>query len=196
MKTSLVLIVVAMFLVSFNVRYYIEPSTEGDEQDQTQRVFVGADKCKPCHLSPKKGAQYKKWKEEKHSQAFAALASDKAKEYGAKVGVTNPQEDGKCLKCHIDGYGVDAKFLGEKYNKADGVGCESCHGAGGDYWTKEVMADISAGKTDGATVGLVKPNEQTCKRCHNEESPTFTGFNFEEFSKKIAHPMPKDATGG
>jgi hypothetical protein len=86
---------------------------------------------------------------------------------------------------------VDAKFLGEKYKKEDGVSCESCHGAGGDYWTKQVMTDITAKKIDGATVGLVKPDEATCKKCHNEESPTFAGFNFEEMSKKIAHPMPK-----
>ncbi len=163
----------------------------GQEEGTKQRVFVGNDKCKPCHMSPKKGAQYKSWTESKHAKAYETLATDKAKEFGARVGVTNPQEDAKCLKCHIDGYGVDAQFLGEKYNKAQGVGCESCHGAGGDYWTKEVMADITAGKIDGATVGLVKPTEETCKRCHNEESPSFQAFNFEEMQKKITHPMPK-----
>lgn len=193
MKTTFVLTVVALFLISFTVKNHIEPSTETNVTtgDEPQRTFVGADKCKPCHMSEKKGAQYKSWKESKHAGAFATLATDKAKEFGAKVGVTNPQEDAKCLKCHMDAFGVDAKFLGEKYKKEDGVSCESCHGAGGDYWTKQVMADISAKKIDGATVGLVKPDEALCKKCHNEESPTFAGFNFEEMSKKIAHPMPK-----
>jgi hypothetical protein len=163
---------------------------------EKQRMFMGSDKCKPCHMSPKKGAQYKVWKETKHAKAFETLASDKAKEIGAKKGIKNPQEDGACLKCHIDAFGVDQKLLGEKYNKADGVGCESCHGAGGDYWAKEVMADIRSKKIDGATVGLVKPNEAACKKCHNEESPSFTGFNFEEMVKKIAHPMPKEEGKG
>lgn len=193
MKTTLVMTVVALFLISFTVKNHIEPSMEvsGVAGDEPQRTFVGADKCKPCHMSDKKGAQYKQWKESKHAGAFATLATDKAKELGAKVGVTNPQEDAKCVKCHIDGFGVDAKFLGEKYKKEDGVSCESCHGAGGDYWTKQVMTDISTKKIDGATVGLLKPDEALCKKCHNEESPTFAGFNFEEMSKKIAHPMPK-----
>lgn len=162
-----------------------------DQSAEKPHAFVGNDKCKPCHMSPKKGSQYKLWAESKHAKAFETLASDKAKELGAKVEVTNPQEDGKCLKCHIDGFGVDAALLGEKYNKTQGVGCESCHGAGGDYWTKEVMADVTAGKIDGKTVGLINPTEEVCKKCHNEESPTFAGFNFEEMSKKIAHPMPK-----
>lgn len=181
MKTSFILTLIALFVISMTAK----------AGDDPQRNFVGADKCKPCHSSDKKGAQYKVWKASKHAEAYATLATDKAKEFGAKVGVTNPQEDAKCLKCHVDGFGVDAKFLTEKYNKADGVSCESCHGAGGDYIKMQVMKDITAKTIEGATVGLVKPDEATCKKCHNEESPTFAGFNYDEMYKKIAHPMPK-----
>jgi hypothetical protein len=28
-------------------------------------------------------------------------------------------------------------------------------------------------------------------KCHNEESPTFAGFNFDESWAKIAHPVPE-----
>jgi len=196
LKTTLIIALMAVFSISFTATFHTTPSTEDQPQDK-QISFVGADKCKPCHMAAKKGAQYKSWKESKHAKAYETLAGDKAKEVGAKLGVANPQQDAKCLKCHQDAFGVDAKFLGEKFNKADGVGCESCHGAGGEYWTKEVMTDISTKKIDGATVGLVKPVEANCKKCHNEESPSFTGFNFEEMAKKIAHPRPKDAaTGG
>jgi len=185
-KTSLIVILMAAFLFSGN----------GQGQEK-QRMFMGADKCKPCHMSPKKGAQYKVWKDSKHSKAFETLASDKAKEIGTKKGIANPQADAQCLKCHVDGFGVDQKFLGEKYNKADGVGCESCHGPGGDYWTKEVMTDISLKKIEWGSVGLTKPDSTVCKKCHNEESPSYTGFNFDEMYKKIAHPMPEGTkTGG
>ncbi|MCB0834094.1 MAG: cytochrome C554, partial [Bacteroidetes bacterium] len=88
--------------------------------------------------------------------------------------------------------GLDAKFHGDKYKKEDGVGCESCHGAGGDYWTKEVMQAVTDGTTDGASVGLIKPDEKVCKTCHNEESPTAKEFNFAEMYPKIAHERPKD----
>lgn len=189
-KSTLILTFVAAFLISFSVRDYAVVE-EQDQGGDKQRTFVGSDKCKPCHMSPKKGAQYKSWAESRHAKAYETLASDKAKEIAGKKGIANAQEAGECVKCHIDGHGVDAAFLGEKYNKAQGVGCESCHGAGGDYWTKEVMTDITGGKVDRATVGLIKPDEAVCKKCHNEESPTFVAFNFEEMSKKIAHPMPK-----
>ena len=192
MKTFFIAIMMFVFLLASGTKQTMSQ----DKVAEKQRMFMGNDKCKPCHMSPKKGAQYKVWKESKHAKAFETLASDKAKEFGAKKGIKNPQEDAACLKCHIDAFGVDQKLLGEKYNKADGVGCESCHGAGGDYWTKEVMADIRSKKIDGATVGLSKPNEAFCKKCHNEESPSFTGFNFEEMVKKIAHPMPKEEGKG
>jgi hypothetical protein len=38
--------------------------------------------------------------------------------------------------------------------------------------------------------GLIIPDEALCRSCHNEESPTFKGFNYEEYLAKIAHPVP------
>ena len=48
------------------------------------------------------------------------------------------------------------------------------------------------GELDGATVGLVAPDEKLCTGCHNEESPTFEGFDYEKMLKKIAHPIPEE----
>jgi hypothetical protein len=145
-----------------------------------------------CHNNPKSGAQFKQWETTKHAKAFETLGTAEAKEIGAKMGIADPQKDDKCLKCHVTGHGVDAKLLDKNYAMTDGVSCESCHGAGADYWTKKVMEDISKGTVDGATVGLINPTEEMCKTCHNEESPTFSGFNYEEMSKKISHPMPAE----
>ena len=39
--------------------------------------------------------------------------------------------------------------------------------------------------------GLVIPNAATCTGCHNSDSPSFKGFDFAEYSAKIAHPNPK-----
>ena len=41
--------------------------------------------------------------------------------------------------------------------------------------------------------GMVVPNEKTCTTCHNEESPTFKGFDFATYNEKIAHPNPQAA---
>ena len=39
-------------------------------------AHAGADKCKTCHNSPAKGAQFTRWIESKHAKAHAALASE------------------------------------------------------------------------------------------------------------------------
>lgn len=182
MKILTIISVLACFCVAF-----IFSSSEGEEQ---AREFVGAGKCKTCHKSEKQGKQYPIWQESKHAKAYETLASDEAKAIAAEKGIDNPQAAGECLKCHIDAYGVDASLLGKKYAKEEGVSCESCHGAGGDYWKKATMTAITAGELDGATVGLIKPTEKTCKKCHNEESPSYKPFNYEEMYAKIAHPVP------
>ncbi len=70
------------------------------------------------------------------------------------------------------------------------VGCESCHGAGSAYKSSSTMKSIYANEIDGKTVGLHTINKETCIACHNEKSPTFKPFNFEERVKVIAHPIP------
>ncbi len=155
-------------------------------------TYVGTKKCKMCHNSKKKGAQYKVWEKSGHANAYKTLGTAKAKELGAKAGVSDPQNDPKCTKCHVTGYNADAASLGKKYKKEDGVGCESCHGAGSNYIKKKVMEAITLGKKDAASVGLAIPDEKVCKSCHNSESPSFKDFNYQERLKKISHPMPED----
>jgi hypothetical protein len=152
-------------------------------------AYVGADKCKMCHNAAPKGAQYTKWSETLHAKAYETLASDQAKKLAAAKGISDPQKSEACLKCHVTGYGAPAALLTDKYNAQQGVTCEACHGAGGDYWKMEVMKDQA--KAEAA--GLVMPNEATCKRCHNQESPSYKPFDFASFSAKIAHPNPQKA---
>ena len=155
-----------------------------------KHTYIGATKCRTCHKKPEVGEQFVLWEKSKHAQAYAALASDKAKEIAAAKGIDNAQEADECLKCHVTGHGAAAELLGTKYDKTEGVTCESCHGAGGDYYKKKTMVAIMSGEIEGASLGLTIPDEKNCVTCHNEESPTFEGFKFEEMVKKIAHPIP------
>jgi len=50
----------------------------------------------------------------------------------------------------------------------------------------KVMKDHYA----AVAAGLVVPTEETCTACHNDTSPTCKGFDFAEYSAKIAHPIP------
>ncbi len=158
---------------------------------QSKFKYVGANACKACHMLPKSGAAFKIWQDSQHSKAMATLASPAAKEIAQKKGIADPQKDASCLKCHDTAHGVAAAQLAPTFKAGEGVGCESCHGPGSDYKSMAVMKDIDAGKVKGETVGLMKPTEKDCVKCHNAESPTFKAFNFAEMSKKIAHPTPK-----
>ena len=161
-------------------------------EDEAQHGFIGSDGCKMCPKSEKKGDQYGKWLESRHAQAYVTLASEEAAAAAAAAGIEgSPQEADACLSCHVTGHGVAAELLGKKYKVEDGVGCESCHGAGADYKSKSVMQDRDA----SIAAGMIVPTEETCTGCHNENSPTFKGFDYEKMLAEIAHPYPAEAKG-
>jgi len=160
---------------------------------RTKHKFIGVNKCKMCHKKEKKGFQYEIWVESAHSKAYETLAAPEAKELGEKYGVIDPQKDSKCLRCHATGHDAPLSLKGFRYNISEGVGCESCHGAGGNYSKSKVMKAISNGTVDPQSVGLIIPNEDTCKECHNAEGHVTVKeeFNFKKMWAKIAHPIPK-----
>ena len=134
--------------------------------------YIGATKCKMCHNKPDKGEQYNKWSEGPHANAMKKLSAEEAK-------------DPKCLKCHSTVGHIDAKLVAG-IKAEEGVSCESCHGPGSMYKGASVMKNQKV----ALTKGLILPTEEVCKTCHNEESPTFKGFDYAEYSAKIAHPNP------
>jgi len=135
--------------------------------------YVGSAKCKMCHNSPTKGAQYKIWADSPHAKAMESLKGDEKK-------------DPKCLKCHSTAGHTDKK-LQLSLTVEEGVGCESCHGPGSAYKSNTIMKDRAKAIAKGMTV----PTEKTCRKCHNEESPNFKGFDFKKYFAEIAHPRPK-----
>jgi len=157
-----------------------------------QAVYQGVAKCKTCHKKVKQGEQYGIWQKTAHAKAFDTLAGEKAREYATAAGVDDPQADPACLKCHVTAFDVAPEFLGKKYKIEDGVGCESCHGPGQNYYKKKIMISIVKGDTTPESVGLIIPEEETCLTCHNDKSPAFKGFDFEDAMAKIAHPIPEE----
>jgi len=122
---------------------------------------------------------------------------------------TIPSESPECVGCHTTGYGLggfdikDAAFYAPAEDDKDGqkaaklmeklknVGCEACHGPGSKYKSKKTMEAIYTGTEKSETYGLVIPTEETCKQCHNEKSPMFKEFKFDEAYAKIAHNIPE-----
>ena len=149
--------------------------------------YMGAKSCKGCHNLPKTGKQFDKWLASEHAQAYQSLASEQSKTIAKEMKIEDPQKSEKCLACHVTGYGVADSLLGAKYSMEDGVTCEACHGAGEKYKSMSTMKD----KKLALTRGLIEPTEEGCVSCHNEKSPTFKAFKFEEKLKAIDHSYPK-----
>lgn len=155
-------LLVLVFLIFLGAGY-------ADAQDWE---YIGAAKCKMCHNKPATGGQYKQWLGTKHAKAMESLKGDE-------------KEDPSCLKCHSTAGHADPDLI-RTLSVEEGVSCETCHGPGSGYKAKSVMQS----REKSIEKGLIIPDEKLCKTCHNEESPHYKGFNFEEYMKKIAHPNP------
>lgn len=156
----------------------------GIMQAQTFK-YIGAPKCKMCHVKPAKGEQYTKWLDGPHANAMKTLAGDEAKKIATEMGIADPATDAACVKCHAT-TGHIGEGLSAGLKSSEGVSCESCHGPGSAYKSASIMKSREASMEKG----LILPTEEVCKTCHNEESPTYKGFNYKEMVAKIAHPDP------
>jgi len=164
--------------------------TPPTEQQVANAKYMGTRTCRPCHMSAAQGRQYAVWDSSLHAAAYRTLGTDQAKTIGSRLGVTNPQTDARCLKCHVTAATLPAARRAPRFDQTEGVGCEACHGPGEFYKAKSTMCQITTGQLQPACVGLVVPTEQVCVTCHNQQSPTYKPFNFQTFSRKIAHPIP------
>ncbi len=169
--------------------------------DEEKAEYVGSSKCKKCHM-----AQYKSWSKETHmAKAFDSLKAGEKSEAKGKAGLDPSKDytkDETCLKCHVTGYGEhggyaipdpeDKKAL-KRAKKMAGVGCESCHGPGGEYikLQGEIMKSKRTYKVEEMyEAGLQKVTVQTCTACHNDKSPTFNAdepFDFEKKKEEDSH---------
>lgn len=157
----------------------------------TDFEFVGVKKCKLCHRAEKSGAQYKVWEDSQHAKAYETLGTEAAKKVAAEQDIDDPQSAPACLKCHVTAFPVMDDLENARITLEEGVSCETCHGAGSEYWKKKTMEQVFSGEIEASSVGLITPDKETCVRCHNDESPTFKGFEFEEAWAQIAHPYPE-----
>ncbi len=156
-----------------------------------QNKYIGTKMCVMCHKTEKQGKQLDIWQKSAHATAYKTLTTSKANEIAKAQGIAKPAaEAGECLSCHVPDH--SAKNVEKTFSLQDGVQCESCHGAGSAYKSIPVMKDraksIAAGMTEFKDEAAI---EAKCKTCHNEKSPTFKGFKFEEYWGKIKHPVPK-----
>jgi hypothetical protein len=153
--------------------------------------------CKLCHSKEKQGNQWGVWEKGPHARAYEMLGSAQAKAVAAKLGIDDPQNSGKCLKCHSTAYGFTEAQVSDKVDVKLGITCQTCHGPAKRY----KMVHQKNRKKAYAEAGLIKPTEaNTCNRCHNSDSPTYdtqrytkadgskTAFDYPQAYEKIKHP--------
>ncbi len=166
-------------------------SIGSEAKAETEFDYIGVKKCKMCHKPAKIGNQYKVWLDSRHAGAYETLAGEAALAIGKEREIDNPQAAPECLKCHITAFPVLETIADQKITLEEGISCESCHGPGSGYKKKKTMQAIRAGSIDPADVGMMRGDAEFCVTCHNEESPTYKEFKYDEFWAKIAHSYPK-----
>lgn len=133
-------------------------------EEETENAYIGAGKCKMCHK-----AEFESWCETPHATAFSRLEGENATKE-------------ECVKCHVVGFGEAGGFNMEEPDEAfENVQCENCHGPG--------QAHMKAKADEKAATIVTTPTEESCVVCHNEESPNFKEFIFEERVELIKHPV-------
>lgn len=135
--------------------------------------FIGSNNCKKCHIK-----EFKSWEQTAMAQAFESLKPGVKAEEKTSVGLDPEKDytqDTTCVGCHVTGWGSASGFVSiDETPELAGVGCESCHGAGGTY-TKEgymTLKNKEYKRAEVVAVGLVeKVGEAQCVTCHNADSP-------------------------
>ena len=142
-----------------------------DAQANDVFAYIGATKCKGCHL-----AQYKSWATTTMATSFDGLRSGVKAEAKASAGL-DPNKDytheETCLRCHTTGYGKPGGFVSlETTPTMTNVQCEACHGPGEAYG-KLMKADKEYSIADAVAAGLVIPSAGPggCLHCHGSGNP-------------------------
>lgn len=182
---NILLVIIPVFIVSVIIFTASEKSSS-----QTTPKYVGSTSCASvCHKGDSKGKQYEIWQDSKHSQAMkdlqTPLADSIAKGRGSTLAAAESPE---CVKCHVLGKELVESELESTFDKSDGVQCETCHGPGSEYKKLSIMKDVNLATQNGLIIH--KEGELFCVQCHNQESPTFKGFKYDEYWEKIKHMKP------
>ncbi|MGE3351358.1 MAG: multiheme c-type cytochrome [Planctomycetota bacterium] len=121
----------------------------------------GVRRCMVCHER-----QYFDWLASGHAHAMRSLQA------------IGKAEDGKCVRCHVVGWGAPGGYDADGGARADllaSVQCETCHQPGGPH----------AVAADGTPVPRTPITAATCTGCHDEEHSL--GFDFPRFVDLVRH---------
>jgi hypothetical protein len=184
------------------------PADAQPTYDKTLK-FTGAASCggSKCHASTSPKAEHPKMNESEiwetkdyHAKAFKTLRATKSKlgkpspEIAANLKIGKADTSERCLVCHA--VNVPPAQRGPKFDIAEGVGCDGCHGPAEKWldghaekgWTHE--KSVSLGMYD--TKDMLKRAEK-CVSCHLQIDtdlvaaghPDLAAFELDSFSAQM-----------
>ncbi len=142
------------------------------QANAANETVLGSESCgaSTCHgaITPWDGAsvlqnEYITWKnQDKHSQAYKVLLSDKAKRIANNLGIGAPHRAEQCLACHT--FNIPKERHGPRFTRSEGVGCEACHGAA-ENWLGVHMTGVRTKADRERIIGKgMYPTEDPVKR--------------------------------
>lgn len=102
-----------------------------------------------------------------HSRATAVLTSPRGQRIAAALDLGRADSAGACLGCHSTN--APAAQRGGRYLAADGVGCESCHGAASGWISSHYAVPANhASNIASGMIALERPQTRAaiCLDCH------------------------------
>ena len=142
--------------------------------------YVGVKKCRICHMP-----QHRSWQQTNMAKVFELLKPGVRAEAKQSHNLDPDKDytkDESCIGCHSTGYGEGGFESIATTPDLAGVTCEACHGPGGGFLKPNLMSlsNKEYKRADVVAAGLIIPTAETCQKCHNEKSPFYKPFNFEE----------------
>ena len=138
----------------------------------TNADYVGSDACRSCHEK-----EFATWLESPHARALVSLE--------AKGEAGNET----CQTCHVTAFGRAGGFpkgaVPSEHPDLARVGCESCHGPGGDHigeGASRIGTIVSLGDKCDSCVIL-----QICGSCHDQDNDPGFEFAVEEKIERQKH---------
>ncbi len=107
-----------------------------------------------------------------HRRAFDVLFNETSLRIAKQLGLKAAHTEARCLACHSTETAHHGGAKGERFAVEFGVGCESCHGAAGDWVTRHTertWRSLSASQKSDLGFHDLQPmnaRAETCVECH------------------------------
>ena len=162
--------------------------------------FIGAQGCSSslCHGggSAERNA-YTVWKGlDRHSRAFATLATARATQIAQGLALPAPAQTRRCTECHAPTQTIPEERLMAGAKPEDGISCENCHGAAQDWIRSHTRRDFTHAQNVQTGVREMRglyARANACVACHQVLKPDILAAGhppllFELDAQTVAEP--------